>query len=262
MSRGWNIGDLLGIGNLTGNPDPIYGSLSGQNAIKDATAVQQAALAKAFEVIQQYTSKAIEQQQPYTQHAGEDFNRMRGLVQSGYFQTPGQGFTPPQRQAPNGFTMNPAQGMASFQPQTNQVNSYTPQGLPPMPNMPAYQPPPPMGGLMGGQQGQQPPPLQPPPQGRGLLEQPLSDVAGRMAGRYADSFTQDPFAPKDPLGMMADSLKDKLLSVKLPSTGNPVLDQILNPVTPLKVASDAGDATKRIATKAVKKTWSAIKGAL
>jgi hypothetical protein len=259
MARGWNLGDILGIGNLTGNPDPIWGNLSGQNAIKDATAAQQAALEKAFNAIQEYTGKAIAQQQPYTQHAGEDFNRQRGLVQSGYFQTPyGQSFQP-QQFRPNGFTMNPGQGMASFQPQSFQRNSYTPQGLPPVPNMPAYQPAPqaPQGGLMPPPQGQQMPPLQSQaPTNRGLMDQPIGDLFKTAGQGLLSSYRDTMFDPKDPLGMEGDRLKGKILNAQIPSTGNGLLDtaiKVLDPRAPLKIASDAGDTTKRVANRAVKK---------
>lgn len=264
MSREWKPTDVIGIGNLSGDPDPLWGNLSGENAIKDATAAQQAALEKAFQAIQQYTGKAIEQQQPYTQFAGPDFQRMRGLVQSGYFQTPyGQSFQP-QQFRPNGFTMNPGRGMASFQPQSFQRNSYTPQGLPPMPNLPAYQPPPQqMGGLMGGSQM---PPLQDPkaatpPGGGGLMDRAnywipkeLDKINSGIMD-YGRSFYKDPFSPKDPLGMAGDYAKEKILNAQIPSTGNAVADTIisaLDPRNPVKLASAAGDVTKRQANKAVK----------
>lgn len=116
--------------------------LAGQSANEDATNKGLEALNQAQGAIQTAADKGIALQQPYLQHAGEDYARQRGLVQSGYFQTPyGQSFQP-QQYAPSGFTMNPAQGMASFNPQSFQMNSFTPQGLPPMPNLPAYQPPP------------------------------------------------------------------------------------------------------------------------
>lgn len=115
--------------------------LIGQNANSDATSQGYAALDKAQGAIQGAADKAIALQQPYLQNAGADYARQRGLVQSGYFQTPyGQSFHPQQYQ-PSGFTMNPSQGMASFSRQPFQTNSFTPQGLPPMPNLPAYQPP-------------------------------------------------------------------------------------------------------------------------
>lgn len=117
--------------------------LAGQSANSTAVNTGLASLNQAQGAIQGAADKSIALQQPYTQNAGADYSRLRGLVQSGYFQTPyGQSFNP-QQNRPNGFTMNPSQGMASFNPQSFQTNSYTPQGLPPMPNLPAYQAPPP-----------------------------------------------------------------------------------------------------------------------
>lgn len=130
MSRGWTWKDILGIGNLTGDADPLWGNLSGENATKDATQAQLAALDKAFQAIQGYADKGVALQQPYTQNAGADFNKQRGLVQSGYYQQPySQSFNPGQMQQ-TGFSFNPSQGGASFNQFQNKVNSFTPQGLP------------------------------------------------------------------------------------------------------------------------------------
>ncbi len=131
MANDWDWKDLTGIGNLTGDPDPIFGSLSGQNATKDAAAAQQDALKKAFAAIVGASDKAMGYQEPYTKNAGADFNKQRGLVQGGYYQTPGNGYQG-QSYTPSGFSFNPQQGQASFNPWQRQggAPSHTPQGLP------------------------------------------------------------------------------------------------------------------------------------
>lgn len=260
MSRGWQLSDLFGIGNLSGDPDPLWGGLSGENAIKDATKAQQAALEKAFNAIQEYTGKAIAQQQPYTQFAGPDFQRMRGLVQSGYFQTPyGQSFQP-QQYAPSGFSMNPGQGMASFQPQSFRMNGYTPQGLPPMPNLPAYQPPPapqgPQGGLMGSPQPGPSAAAPLPPQGTHTQWSPLPMEAnlhalGRMANRYANDWINSPFTAANPMGSMVNSTLDQVLP-QMPKTGNGLIDAALSTLDPRAV----GNTAQNMANK----TWNAVRG--
>jgi hypothetical protein len=115
--------------------------LAGNSANNTAMDRGYDALNKAQGAIEDYSNKAVALQQPYLQNAGADYARQRGLVQSGYYQTPyGQSFTP-QQNTPQGFSFNPSQGSASFSPFQGLVNSFTPQGLPPMPNFPAPQGP-------------------------------------------------------------------------------------------------------------------------
>lgn len=141
MARDWEWKDLIGIGNLTGDPDPFFGSLSGQNATKDAAAAQQDAIKKAFEAIIGASNKGMEYQAPYLKNAASDFEKHRGLVQGGYYQTPGKSFQG-QSYTPSGFSFNPSQGGASFSPWQRQggAPSMTPQG---MPSQAGYNIPPP-----------------------------------------------------------------------------------------------------------------------
>jgi hypothetical protein len=141
MSRDFKWSDLFGWGNATGDPDPIWGTLSGENAIKDATKAQQAALEKALGAITGAADKGIALQAPYLKNAGRDYEQQRGLVQSGFFQQPyGKSFQS-QQYSPQGFTFNPNQGQASFAPWRAQGGpaGFQAQALPNMPQMPAPQ---------------------------------------------------------------------------------------------------------------------------
>lgn len=117
-------------------------SLMQKAASGQATAAELQALQQGLSEIKNAGNQGLMAQQPYMQHAGEDFDRQRQLVQSGYFQTPyNQSFTPNQNK-PQGFSFNPSQGGASFTPQKSAgLMGYTPQGLPPMPTLNPYQAP-------------------------------------------------------------------------------------------------------------------------
>lgn len=111
------------------------------SSIDKAADKQYAALNQAQGAIQGYADKAENLQKPYTQNAGQDFQQMRGLVQSGFFQQPyGKSFTS-QSYSPQGFSFNPGQGSASFAPWQPQGGpaTFTPQALP---TMPQFAPPP------------------------------------------------------------------------------------------------------------------------
>lgn len=138
MSRDWKWSDVFGWGNLTGDPDPIWGNLSGENAVKDATKAQQAALEKAMAAITGAADKGIALQAPYLKNAAADYEQLRGLVSRGFFQQPyGRSFTSQQYQ-PQGFSFNPLQGSASFTPWRPQGGpaTFQAQALPGMPTMP------------------------------------------------------------------------------------------------------------------------------
>jgi len=161
MSREWKWSDFFGYGNLTGDPDPIWGTLSGENAIKDATKAQQAALEKALGAITGASDKGLALQKPYLENAADDYTRQRGLVNSGFFQQPyGRSFQS-QQFSPQGYAFNPSQGSASFSPWRPQGGpaGFQAQGLPNMPQLP-QRPAQPM---------QQVQPPQQPPQGTGLV---------------------------------------------------------------------------------------------
>lgn len=118
--------------------------LSSGSANRSATQAQSKNLDKAQQSIEQGNAKAIALQQPYLQNAGQDYGRLRDLIQGGYFTQPyGQTFTS-QSYAPAGFSFSPAQGTASFSPWQPQGGpaTFQPQALP---LMPAYRPQAPMG---------------------------------------------------------------------------------------------------------------------
>lgn len=125
------VGIVTGIGGL-------LSWLNDNNANSDSMRSLMSALGQAQGVIQTGADKAIGLQQPYTQNAGNDFLRLRDMVQKGYFQTPMQGSFTSQMPANNGFTFNPNQGQASFNPFQQQGGpaTFTPQGLPQMPSWP------------------------------------------------------------------------------------------------------------------------------
>jgi hypothetical protein len=104
--------------------------LNNKSATNSAADRQFAALDKAQGAIQSASDKAMGYQQTYLENAGKDFNQLRGLVQSGYFQTPY-----PKSFQPQNFAFNPSQGTANFSP-----SSYTPMGLPTMPQFQAPAP--------------------------------------------------------------------------------------------------------------------------
>lgn len=137
--RKWEWKDLIGLGNIQGDPDPFWGMLSGQNATREAAAAQKEALAKAFAAIEKGGAEARGYQKPYLEHAAEDYGQLRDLVQGGYFVQPyGKSFTS-QSYAPQGFSFSPSAGKASFsswQPQGGPA-TLTPQALPAMPARPA-----------------------------------------------------------------------------------------------------------------------------
>lgn len=137
--REWEWKDILGIGNMQGDPDPFWGMLSGQSATREAAAAQKEALAKAFAAIQAGGAEARSYQKPYLENAAEDYGQLRDLVQGGFFVQPyGKSFTS-QSYAPQGFSFNPSAGKASFaswQPQGGPA-TLTPQALPALPARPA-----------------------------------------------------------------------------------------------------------------------------
>lgn len=200
QGRDWKFSDLWGQGNMSGDPDPLWGWLSGENATKAAGDKQQEALQKALDVITGGFNKAMDLQKPYTQNAGSDFNRQRGLVQSGYYQTPyNQSFTP-QQNKPQGFSFNPSMGGASFTPQKQQgLMGYTPQGLP---SMGQYAP-------GAWQAANQPPPT---PQGPQQPQSPMTkEQAMQALYKYLQANTQ---------GMQPPAMQ-----------GNPVTGPVQNPQT-------------------------------
>lgn len=282
MARGWQWQDLLGLGNITGNDDPIMGSLSGANAITDAAKAQQEALKKAFDVINSYGQKSLNLQAPYLQNAGQDFARQKNLVQSGYYQTPyNQSFTP-QQNKPQGFSFNPSMGGASFTPQKQQgLMGYTPQGLPPMPQTPAYQAPNMNMGLMGGdtQNGGQPlPGLQGSPntkndplrnhvkdvmngllpfyhRGKGFLDQiglgdtvPTLDMQGLnhlVINPAVDAVTPSLTNALNPLAPV-DPVQKVIDAAKIPSTGSGLVDAVIDPRTPAKLVNKGVKKAKKL----------------
>lgn len=142
MARDWKWSDIFGIGNLTGDPDPIFGELTGANATKDAMAAQQAALDKAMDVIMGASGKALDLQNPFMENAGADFSRQRGLINQGFFQAPyAKGFTS-QQFTPQGYSFNPRAGQASFSPWRPQGGpaTFQAQALPGLPAMPTVNP--------------------------------------------------------------------------------------------------------------------------
>lgn len=278
MARGWQWQDLLGLGNITGNDDPIMGSLSGANAITDGAKAQQAALQKAFDVINSYGQKSLNLQAPYLQNAGQDFNRQRNLVQSGYYQTPyNQSFTP-QQNKPQGFSFNPSMGGASFTPQKSAgLMGYTPQGLPPIPQMGAYQAPNMNMGLTGSGGAPNLPPLSntttsnndpmrnmASDAARGILPyfrksknflnqiglgdtiptldgQGLSNIGNTVSNALTPSLTNagNPIAPIDPVQKVIDA-------INIPSTGNGLVDAAVDPRTPAKLVDKGVKKAKKL----------------
>lgn len=114
--------------------------LSGKRDTDRAARQMLAALGQARGAIQGGADKAMSYQEPYLKNAGADFDQLRSLVQSGFFQQPyGRSFQSQSFQGPS-FALNPSQGKASF-------SSWQPQGGPagfnPMalPQMPQFQPP-------------------------------------------------------------------------------------------------------------------------
>lgn len=118
--------------------------LLGNSANNQATGIQMNALKNGMGAIQNAGNQGLMAQYPFMQHAGEDFNQQRGMVNSGYYDTPyGKSFTP-QQFKPGGFSFQPGQQGASFAPQSFSRDSFTPQALPQKPVFPYNPGTPPM----------------------------------------------------------------------------------------------------------------------
>jgi hypothetical protein len=158
---------------------------------------------------------AMKYLQPYLENAGQDYLQQRGLVQSGYYQTPYKSFQGQDRGPGQSFGFNPGQGRASFTPWQAQggAPSFTPMGLPPRPS---FQPPAP------------PQPTQPQPQGApqgltGVPAQILYNVMQREMQIPPPSATTPGSSPQNQ-GLMSYN----------PQTGqgNPLTEQGIKPADP------------------------------
>jgi len=151
---------------------------NGEGTNSEASSAMKDGLKQALTTIQNASNQAIGTQQAFLQGGTQDYNRLRGLVNQNYYQTPyGRSFTG-QTPANSGFSFNPTAngGQASFQafqPQGGPAQ-FIPPSMPGMPNIAPYQPP----------QGQGPqtqgPPQWPNPMQQGqqtaMQNQPLNPI--------------------------------------------------------------------------------------